>query len=110
MLVWSLLSPGLALAIEIMLNILKKEFWADYDLSPISRNLHNFSTIFFSMYRGILEVKNDTSILLKNDSFTNKMCCRLTPLFTKTKIYFCRFIFANKQINKNFFYRFLFRL
>ena len=72
-----------------------------YVLSSISKTLHNFSTRFFPMYRGILELKNDTSILRKNGSFSNKTCCGLTALFLKTKIYFCRCNFVNKQINKN---------
>ena len=72
-----------------------------YVLSSISKTLHNFSTGFFAMYRGILELKNDNSILRKNGSFSNKTCCSLTALFLKTKIYFCRCNFVNKQINKN---------
>ena len=51
------------------------------------------------MYRGILKLKN-ASILLKNASFANKTCCGLTALFVKTKIYFCRCYFANKQIKE----------
>ena len=57
---------------------------------------------FFSLYRGILEPKNDTGILRKNGSFSNKTCCGLTALFLKTKIYFCRYNFVNKQINQKF--------
>ena len=74
-------------------------FWPTglYVLSSISRTLHNFSIGFFSMYRGILELKNDTRILRKNESFPNKTCCVLT---VKTSIYFCRYNFANKQIKK----------
>ena len=72
-----------------------------YVLSSISRTLHNFSTGFFAMHRGILELKNDTSISLKNGSFANTVFCSLTALFVKTKIYFCRCKFGNKQINQN---------
>ena len=72
-----------------------------YILSSISRTSHNFSTGFFPMFRGILELKSDTSILHKNDSFANKTCCGLTALLVNTKIYFCRFNFVNKQIIKN---------
>ena len=72
-----------------------------YVLSSIYRILHNFSTGFFSMYRGVLELKNDTGISRKNGSFTNKMCCSLSALFVETKIYFFRCNFGNKQINKN---------
>ena len=50
------------------------------------------------MYRGILELKNDTSILYKNGSFIYKTCCTLTGLFVKTKIYFCYYNSGNKQI------------
>ena len=77
-----------------------------YVLSSISRTLHNFSTGFCSIYRGILELKSNDSSLLKNGSFPNKTCCFLTALFVKTKIYFCRCNFGNKQINKNSQYRF----
>ena len=42
-----------------------------YVLSSISKTLHNFSTGIFPMYRGILELKIDTSILRKNGSFSN---------------------------------------
>ena len=52
------------------------------------------------MYRGILELKNDTSILCKNDSFASKVCCGLIALF----VY--RSNFLNKQINKPSWYRF----
>ena len=69
-------------------------------LSSISKTLHNFSTGFSPMHRGILELKNDTSILHKNGSFSNKTCCGLTALFLKRKIYFCRCSFVNKQIKK----------
>ena len=72
-----------------------------YGLSSNSKSLHNFSTGFFLMYRGILELKNDTSILCKNGLFSNKTCCCLTALFLKTKIYSDRCNFVNKQINKN---------
>ena len=81
-----------------------------YILSSISRTLHNFSTEFFSLYSGILELKNNTSILCKNGSFTNKMCCGLTALFIKTKIYFCHCNFANKQTNKQKFLVSFFRI
>ena len=68
-----------------------------YILSSISRTLHNFSKGFFSLYSGILELKNDTSILRKNGSFANKRCCGLAALFVKAKIYFCHCNFTNKQ-------------
>ena len=77
-----------------------------YVLSSISRTLHNFSTGFFSIYRGILELKYDTRISRKNGSFANKTCCALIALFVKTKIYFCRGKFENKQINENSQYGF----
>ena len=67
-----------------------------YALSFISNTLHNFSTGFFPIYRGRLELKSDTSILHKNGSFSKKTCCGLTALLLKTKIYFCRCNFVNK--------------
>ena len=39
------------------------------------------------------ELKNDTTILRKSGSFTNKLCCgliALIALFVKMKIYFSR--------------------
>ena len=79
-----------------------------YVLSSISRTLYNFSTGFFSMYRGMLELKNNTNILFKNGPFANKTCCALTVLFAKMKIYFCCCNFGNKinEINRslNFFF------
>ena len=68
-----------------------------YVSSSISKTLLNFPTGFFPMYREILELKNDTSILHKNGSFSNKTCCGFTALFLKTKIYFCCCNFASKQ-------------
>ena len=69
-----------------------------YVLSSISRTF--FSTFFlffsFSVYRGMLELKNDTSILRKNGWFGNKTCCSLTALFVKTEIDFCCCNFGNK--------------
>ena len=62
------------------------------------------------MNRGILELKNGTSILLKNGLFSNKTCCALTALFVKTKTYFFRCNFGNKQINKIPSIDFLYRL
>ena len=88
-----------------------KYYFSVFVLSSISRNLHNFSTRFFSMYRGILELKNDIlwnfygifyDILSKNGSFTNKTCFGVIALFVRTKIYFYRCNFTDKQINKNF--------
>ena len=82
------------LLIETMLNImqnfkfdfLENEFWPGmYVLSFISRFLHGFTTGFFSMYRGILELKNDTSISRKNGGFLNKTCCDLTWQHTKNE-------------------------
>ena len=70
-----------------------------YVLSSISRILHNSYMGFCSMYRGILELKNDTSILRKNDSFVNETCSGLITLSVKKKIYFSRCNFANKQID-----------
>ena len=75
-------------------------------LSSVPRTLHNWSTVFFPMYRGTLELKNHASILRKNGSFSYKPCGSLTALFVKTKIYFCRCKCGNKQINKNCWYRF----
>ena len=72
-----------------------------YVLSSTSRTLHKFLMGRFSICRGILELKKDTSILCKNDSFANKTCCALTALFVKRKIYFCCCNLGNKQINKN---------
>ena len=64
-----------ALTNGIMLNILqnfkfdflKTNFRStgEYVLSSISKILHSFSTGFFPMYRGILELKSDTNILRK---------------------------------------------
>ena len=51
------------------------------------------------MYRGMLELKNDSGILHKNGSLSNKTCGDLTVLFLKMKIYFCRCNFVNKQVN-----------
>ena len=100
-----------ALANQIMLNItqnfkfdfLENEFWADWCVHFKFHfpNLASFFHGIFSLYNGILELKNDTSILSKNGSFANKRCCGLTALFIKTKIYFYHCNFANKQINKN---------
>ena len=100
-----------ALANEIILNICKTlnlvfskmnlRSTGVYVLSSISKTLHTFSTGSFPMYRGILELKNDTKVLRKNNSFSNKTCCNLTALFLKLKVYFCHCNFVNKQINKN---------
>ena len=99
------------MANEIMLNImqnfifdfLENEFWADWGVrfKFHVQNLTLFLYMIFSMYRGILELKKDTSISRKNGSFANKMYRSLTALFVKTKIYFCRCYFRSKQINKN---------
>ena len=51
------------------------------------------------MYRDILKLKNDASILRKNGSFVNKMCCALTALSVKAKIYFGRCNSGNKKKN-----------
>ena len=72
-----------------------------YILSSISRILHNFSMGFFSMYRGILELKYKTNTLCKNDLIAYKTCCFLTALFIETKFYFCFCNFGNKQISRN---------
>ena len=87
-----------ALANGIMLNVMQNlilifsktnfELTGAYVLSSISRNFNNFFTVFFSMYRGILELQNHTSILWKNGLFANKTCFSLTTLFVKTEIYF----------------------
>ena len=88
-------------------DFLENEFWSDV-LRSISKTLHNFSTCFFSMYRGILEPKNNISISRKNGSFANRTCCGLTALAVKTRIYFYCCNFVNKQINKNSWYCFFF--
>ena len=62
--------------------------------------MHDFSTVFFSIYGEILELKNDTSILRKSDLFANKTCCGLIALFVKRKVYYCRCNVTNKQITK----------
>ena len=108
------------LTVEIMLNImqnfkfdfLKNEYQANwvYVLSSISRTLHNISTGFFPMYRGILELKKVTITMHKNGSFSKGTCWGLTALFLKTKIYICRFKFVKKQINKIASITFSFRL
>ena len=87
-------------------EFLENQNWTDWGVSfiyvyvSISRTLHNFSKGFFSMYRGILELKNDASNLRKNGLFANKTRCVLTALFVKAKFYFFRCNFGNKQINK----------
>ena len=95
---------------EILLNIMQKfkfyflkQNYTDWGvcLSSISETSHNFFTRFFRIYRGILEPKNDASVLHKIGFFSNKTCCGLTALFLKTKIYFFCCNFVNKQINKN---------
>ena len=53
------------------------------------------------MNRGILELKSDTRILQTDALFRNKTCYFLSALFAKAKIYFCRYNFGNKQLNKN---------
>ena len=60
-------------------DFLENEFWVAgvCVLSSISRILYNFSTVCFSMYGGILKLKNSTSILRKNDSLANKTFCTL---------------------------------
>ena len=81
------------------LDFLKKEFWANFGV-PFKfyfRNFHNFSKEFFSLYRAILEFKNNAGILRKNGLFENKTCCGLTALFLKTKIYF---VVLTLQVNK----------
>ena len=55
-----------------------------YVLRSISIILPNFSMRFFSVYRKMLYLKKDISILSKNGSFRNKLCCGLTPQFAKT--------------------------
>ena len=92
-------------------NFLKNEFQADWDVRfKFHFKFHLpyiiFLRVFFPMYRGILEPQNYTSILHKNGSFSNKTCCGLTALLLKTKIYFCRCNFVNKQINENSQYLF----
>ena len=106
MLIWSLLSPGpwqiksCWMQCKTLNLIFSKTNFGPtgvYVLSFISRTWNNFSTGLFPMYRGILELKNDTVILRKHGSFANKMCCGLTALFVKTKSYFSRCNIANKQ-------------
>ena len=106
MLVWYLLSPGRwkmksswigRKTLNLIFSTANFRLTGVYLLSSICRTLHNVSTGFSSMHRGILVLKIDTSILRKSSSFANK-----TAVFVKTKIYFCRWNFANKQINRNF--------
>ena len=40
-----------------IIDFLENEYWTDWVVL-----LHDFSTVFFSMYRGILELKNNTNI------------------------------------------------
>ena len=40
-----------------IIDFLENEYWTDWVV-----RLHDFSTVFFSMYRGILELKNNTNI------------------------------------------------
>ena len=97
-----------ALTNEIMLNIMQTlnlifskvnfRLTGVYVLSSISKALHNFYTAFFPMYRGILELKNNTRIFVQNGLFSYKTCCGLTALFLKMKISFCCCNFVNKQI------------
>ena len=49
------------------------------------------------MYRGILELKNDTSILRKIERWQIRRVAPLTAMFVKTKVYFCR---LTLEINK----------
>ena len=121
MLVWSLLSPSSWNHVEwnqsneIMLNTMqnykfdfhRNEFWTDWGVrfNFHSKTLHNFTTGLFSLYRGIFQLKKDTSILSRNGSCANSTCCSLTTLFVKTKIDFCCCNLANKQINKKSKYR-----
>ena len=68
-------------------DFLENEFWVNW---CVRFKLYFHSMGYFSLYRGILEPKNNTSILHKNGSFANtNTCCCLTALFRKTKIYFC---------------------
>ena len=81
-----------------------------YVLSSISRTLHYFSTGFFSVYRGMLGLQNDTRILHKNVSFKSKMLQGSAALFIKMKIYFFCCNLVNNQINSTSQYLFLFEL
>ena len=110
MLAWSLLSPRrwrikscwiLCKTLYLVFSKMNFVLTGLFVLSSISRTLNNFYTGFFLMYRKILELKNHNSISRKNGLFANKTCCSLTALFAKTKTYFCRSNFGNKQINKN---------
>ena len=85
-----------ALTNKIKLNIiqnfksdfLENKFWAEWGVcfKFLIQNLtYFFHRIFFNV-RGILELKNDTTILRKNGSFANKTCCTLTALFVKMQI------------------------
>ena len=80
-------------------DFLKNKFRpnAVYVSSSISKTLHNFSMGILPMYRGILELKNDTSILRKNGWFSNKTYCSLTALFLKKKF---TFVVVTSSINK----------
>ena len=94
---------------KIMLNIMESlkfdflnKFWASWGVrfNSISRTLAKNSGVYFTKYKGILELKSDTRISRKNGWFVSKTCCGLTALFVKTKIYFCCWNFVNKKINK----------
>ena len=91
---------------EIMLNIIQS-FKFDFSRKRILGRLgwtfyvpfqepYLIFPRFFLIYRGILELKNNTSIWRKNSSFAHKTCCDLTTLFVKQKFSFCRCNFANK--------------
>ena len=56
-----------------------------------------YREMYFSVYREILELKDDTSILRKNGSLAITTCCALTAVFVKRKIYFCHCNFGNKK-------------
>ena len=84
---------------NFIFDFLENEFWADRGV-PFKfhfQKLTWFLDGIFSVHRGMLELKNDTSISRKNGSFANKTCCSLPALFVKMKIYVCCCNFGNKQ-------------
>ena len=73
----------------------------NFFLGSISGTFRNFSTEFFSMYRGILELKTILAFYAKI-ALSQKNVWRLDCTIFKTKNYFCRSSFGNKQIKKNY--------
>ena len=73
-----------------------------YVLSFISKTLHSFSNGFFPMYRGILELKNDTIILRKKWLILKQDVMRFGGTVSKNGNLLLLCNFVNKQIKKNF--------